>query len=110
MFSPLSLSPSLPPSLSLSLHIWMYPVSAGVTASPVSSAVSEGSTVEFEFMVRGYPLPTVEWYKGTIGDTFRINLDQQLTSGKSYHQLSVSGVFWYPVASESVFMCFIMQI
>ena len=63
----------------------LYPVSASVTASPVSSTVSEGSNAQFEFIVTGNPLPTVEWwYKGTINDTFRINLGPpQLTSGES---------------------------
>ena len=68
------------------MHV-LYPVSAGVTASPTSSIVSEGSSAQFEFVVAGNPLPMVEWYKGTIDDAFRINLGPpQLTSGESCHQ------------------------
>ena len=72
-------------SLSLSLSLSAtYLVSAGVMASPVSSTVAEGSSVQFDFTVTGNPLPTVEWYKGTIGDNFRINLSPpQLESGES---------------------------
>ena len=71
------------------MHV-LYPVSASVTASPMSSIVSEGSNVLFEFMVAGNPLPMVEWYKGIIDDAFRINLSPpQLTSGESCHQCVV---------------------
>jgi hypothetical protein len=73
-------------TLSLSLIYTLYPVSAGVTANPVSSSVAEGSTILFHFTVTGNPLPTVEWYKGTISDAFRIYLSpSQLTSGENHH-------------------------
>lgn len=74
-------------SFTFSLHMHtLYPVSASVTASPVSSTVSEESNAQFDFVVTGNPLPTVEWYKDTIGDAFRINLVQpRLTSGKNPH-------------------------
>ena len=69
------------------VSVFLHVVSASVTASPVSSTVSEGSNAQFEFVVTGNPLPTVEWYKGTIDDAFGINLGPpQLTSGESCHQ------------------------
>ena len=80
------LSPFILPSLMLlnDILLSLHPVSAGVSANPVSLTVAEGSTVQFDFTVTGNPLPTVEWYKGTIGDNFRINLSPpQLESGES---------------------------
>ena len=84
----------------------LYPVSASVTASPVSSTVSEESNAQFEFVVTGNPLPTVEWYKGTIGDDFRINLGQhQLTSGKNPHPPEVSVLVGHVLTSQHLGAC-----
>ena len=61
----------------------MDTVSAGVSASPTSSDVAEGSSVQFDFTVTGSPLPGVEWFKNTVGDDYRINPSQlQLESGE----------------------------
>lgn len=71
--------------------LFPHSVSASVTANPVSSTVAEGSMAEFTFTVTGNPLPTVEWYKGTIGDDYRINLSpSQLESSKK----SIEACYW----------------
>ena len=56
--------PSLPP----------IAVGASVTATPSTISVADHSRAQFVFTVRGYPLPSVDFYKGTIGDDFRITL------------------------------------
>ena len=64
----------------------MLPITVGasVTATPSTSFVADHSSAQFVFTVRGNPLPSVDFYKGTIGDDFRITSGQpRLELGES---------------------------